>query len=317
MTTIPGHKHVTEREGDGSFEDCTWCSGVEWLRDCFDPSIPATHAEAEALRHDSGEPATGGSNLWDLRKGVKARYGIDLPAALFNGSTLSALKPGMAAVLQGSMSAFGPDHRLSQYDRNFDGGHAVYVANVNGAYLWCDPEAPTGANVPVVVSAGELTRFIDAFAGQVLVAPILAFVPKELPVDLVTFLPGYTANVKSGSNVRLAPSGTATKVHATTEKLAVQVIGTVVGTVDPLNGSNVWYALWHVADKRVEYTAKDNVVDLAAPTDAIVIPAWPDVRAALALAESQLAAANAKLDIAAPKAAALDAFRTALAALLP
>jgi hypothetical protein len=261
MSVIPGHVHISEREADGTWEDCTWDSGLEFYRDAIDSSVPATHTEAQALRKASGDTMTGGSNLGDFRKGVAARYHDTLPAAISNKGILTALKPGYCAAVQGSMSAFGPTHRLSVYDRNFDGSHQVYLARLlDGTLLWCDPEAPTSAAVPVVVSAAEVTKFVGAFAGQAIVAPIKSLSVKEGPVDLITYTPGYTADVKSGSNVRSAPLISATKYHATTAPMPVQVIGTVKGDVDPANGSNIWYALFH--EGRVEYTAKDNVVNI-------------------------------------------------------
>jgi hypothetical protein len=263
MSAVPGHIHISEREADGSFEDCTWDSGLEFYRDAIDSSKPATHAEAQALRAASGEPPTGGSNYGDFRRGVAARYHDTLPAAIPAKNILTALKPGYCAMVQGSMSAFGPTHPLSVYDRNFDGSHSVYMARLlDGTLLWCDPEAPTSAAVPVKVTVYEVGKYVNAFAGQAIVAPIKSLAVKEGPVDLVTYTPGVTADVKSGSNVRSAPLISATKYHATTAAMPVEVIGTVKGDTDPANGSDVWYALWHVADKRVEYTAKDNVVNI-------------------------------------------------------
>lgn len=283
--TPPDHIHISEREPDGTWEDCTWDSGLEWYRLCYDARKPATHTEAQLLRRASGEPATGGSNIWDFKRGVKVRYGTSLPAALGTFNALkAALTPGKAALVQGSMKAFGPDHRLSKYDRNFDGGHAVHVMNVGGTLLWCDPEAPTTADVPVVITWDELFRFVTAFGGQHLVATIKNLPSKEANVPLTTYLPGYTADVKAGSNVRAEPRIASTKYHATTSNLPVQVVGTVKGDVDPANGSNVWYELWH--EGRTEYTAKDNIINLKAPAAA---PA-PDCTAAVAAATAPLQA---------------------------
>jgi hypothetical protein len=289
--TIPGvptHKHISEREADGTWEDCTWDAGLEFYRDAVDPSVPATHAEAQELRKASGEPPTGGSNMGDFRRGVKNRYHDDLPPAINAHNILSALKPNMCATVQGSMKAFGSTHRLSKYDRNFDGSHDVYIANVGGKLYWCDPEAPTTADVPVIVSPAEVQAFVNAFGGEAIVAPIQSL-QKESTVDLKTYTPGATANVKPESNVRDQPHITATKLHATTAKLPVGVIGTVIGDVDPANGSNIWYALWH--ENRVEYTAKDNVVDLKPAPSAT--PAYPDLSAELAAANAQTKSAQA------------------------
>lgn len=266
MSAPKEHIHITEREGDGTWEDCTWCSGLEWYRLTYDKSKPATHAEAEALRAAAGKPPTGGSNTEDLRRGIKARYGVSVVPEISGFSNLwNALLPGMAAMVQGSMKAFPPTHRLSKWDPSFDGGHAVCVMRISATeLLWCDPEAPTGAAVPVTITKAELQSFVTAFGGTHLVAPILSM--QEAQVDLKTYTPGYTADVKPQSNVRAEPRIASTKLHATTANLPVAVIGTVVGDVDPGNGSNVWYALWH--ENRVEYTAKDNIINLKPPAPA-------------------------------------------------
>lgn len=265
--TPPDHIHISEREPDGSWEDCTWDSGLEWYRLTYDASKPATHTEAQLLRKASGEPATGGSNLGDLAKGIKVRYGTTIPARISGiGALKTALTPGKAAVIQGSMKAFGPDHRLSKWDRNFDSSHAVCLINWYGTLLWCDPEAPKDAAVPVVVTWAEVTAFVNAFGGQHVVARIKNL--GDAMPDLITYLPGYTANVSdpdTGANVRSAPSGTATLLRTVPagSKEAVTLTGTVKGTVDPANGSDVWYTWWK--NNRWEYTAKDNIVDLKAP----------------------------------------------------
>lgn len=274
-TSLQDFTHISEREPDGSWEDCTWDSGLEWYRLCYDAGVPATHTEAQLLRKASGEPPTGGSNLGNLADGIRRRYGKVIPARISGFSNLkAALTKNKAAVIQGSMKAFGPAHRLSKWQRNFDGAHAVLLINDNGVLRWCDPEAPKGEDsVPVVVTWDEVKAFVNAFAGQHVVAdikhPVVTAPPvQEAPVDLVTYTPGFTANVKPQSNVRLTPRIAGTKVHTTTAKMPVVVIGTTKGDVDPTNKSDVWFALWH--DNRVEYTAKDNIVDLTPPKATVV-----------------------------------------------
>jgi len=266
------HIHISEREPDGTWEDCTWDAGLEFYRDAIDPSKPATHAEAQALRAASGEPATGGSNMTDLRRGVKARYGVSLPAAINARNVLIALKPGYVSITQGSMSAFGPLHPLSQWDRNFDGGHAVWIARTpDGKLLWCDPEAPKSADVPVYVTDAQVQKYVNAFAGEAIVAPALewAQAQQEDAVEpIVKYLPGYTANIKPLSNVRAAPRIAATKFRTTgSAKEPVVLIGTVKGDPDPGNANNTeWYMWWKNA--RYEFTATDNILDVAAPAAA-------------------------------------------------
>lgn len=268
------HIHITEREADGSWEDCTWMSGLEFYRDAIDPTKPATHTEGQALRAASGEPPTGGSNLGDFRRGVAARYHATLPPAINAHSILTALKPGYVGTVQGSMSAFGPLNPLSKWDRNFDGSHDVWVARrPDGVLLWCDPEAPTTADVPVIISEANLQKFVNAFGGEAIVAPALKWplTPGKDPTvePIVTYLPGYTAQIKPQSNVRNAPHIVATKLY-TVDSTAdpVVLIGTVLGDVDPANGKNVWYCWWDAGRKSYAYTATDNIINLAKPSGA-------------------------------------------------
>lgn len=311
MPILPDHVHISEREADGSWEDCTFDSGLEWYRLCVDARKPATHAEAEALRRASGRAMTGGTNLGDFRKGVSVRYGKTLPALVSNRT---ALKPGQACVRQGSMKAFGPSHRLSKWQTNFDSGHAVLEFNLGGQLYWCDPLAPKDAAVPVKVTRAEADSYAAAFPGASAIIGTITHLPviKEPTVDLVTFLPGFTANVKPASNVRSAPRVAATKLHATTAKLPVLVIGTVKGDVDTANGSDVWYALWH--ENRVEYTAKDNVVDLKAPVVSTGLT-QAQLDAAVAAAKSTAQAALTAA-VAAAKAEAIAAERVRVRSIL-
>lgn len=297
-------KHITEREGDGTWEDCTWCAGLEWYRICFDRTRPASHAEAEALRAASGEPPTGGSNQGDFARGVKARYGENLPVPVNGIANLhAALQPGFAASVQGSMSAFGSAHRLSVYDRNFNGAHCVLVVNINGTLYWCDPEAPATANVPVVISWSELAAFVNAFAGQHLVAPIFKPAPKEDPMlAIVTPLLGYTATIKPGSNIRVEPHIPAALVRrtGTTTTTVQRVVGYVVGDVDPGNQKNLWLGWLEGTEWR--FTAIDNVMRTVAPvvtTDDGFTKATQDaaVAAAVAPLNSQIAVLQPLADI--------------------
>jgi len=313
MVTAPStHVHISEREADGTFEDCTWDSGLEFFRDAFDPSKPHTHAEAQALRAASGEPPTGGSNLGDFRKGVAARYRHTLPPAISNRGILTALKPGMVAVVQGSMSAFGPTNPLSKWDRNFDGGHAVWIGrHPDGTLLWCDPEAPTAAAVPIAISSSDVQKFVNAFAGQAIVAPALKWItpPKEEPVEPITqYLPGYTAIINAQSNVRSAPHIAATLLRATATSESIILIGTVKGDVDPGNGKDVWYMWWK--NGRYEFTALDNVRDVKAPAGGVVDDGYTKATQDAAVA-AQRVADQKTLDEAVAKAAEAEKERIA------
>ncbi len=258
--------HISERESDGSWEDCTWDSGLEWYRLCFDPSKPATHAEAQALRAASGEPSTGGSNANDLRRGIRARYGVIVPVAISGFTALrEALKPNFAATVQGSMSAFGSTHRLSKWQANFDDGHQVLVVNIGGTLYWCDPLAPPGSTaVPVTVTWAEVADYVNSFGGTHLVGQLWNTPKEDTMQTLTSYLPGYGALIKPASNIRSAPDVVATTLIRKTgaEPELVILVGTVVGDVDPVNGSNVWYT-WFKAGKW-EFTAKDNVTNVKA-----------------------------------------------------
>jgi hypothetical protein len=290
------HKHISEREADGTWEDCTWDSGLEWYRLTYDKSKPATHAEAQALRKASGEPTTGGSNTNDLRRGIKARYGVPVVPEVSGFTALrNSLVPGTAGMVQGSMSAFGPTHRLSVYDRNFDGGHAVCIMNMAGTLLWCDPEAPTTAPVPVAVTWAEVAKYVNAFSGTHLVKYIIGMEPTggDMPA-LTTYIPGYTANIKALSNIRSAPIKTAPLLRTVPAgtKEPVVLTGTVKGSIDTANGSDVWYTWWK--NDRWEYSAKDNVIDIKAP--AVPVPCPPDLSAELAQATADLIEAENEND---------------------
>jgi uncharacterized coiled-coil protein SlyX len=197
------------------------------------------------------------------------------------------------------MSAFGPTHRLSTYDRNFDGAHAVLVARVynEDRVWWCDPEAPLGSYQGVWVTKAELQKFVNAFSGSHVVQKVKVPAPAPVPSGdimpaLTAYLPGYTANIKPLSNIRALPASTATKLRVSgSVKEPVVLIGTVKGTVDPANGSDVWYVWWKNA--RYEYTAKDNILDVKAPAAA---PTYPDLSKELADAQAQLAERSATVN---------------------
>jgi hypothetical protein len=168
------------------------------------------------------------------------------------------------------MKAFGPTHRLSRFDRNFDAPHNVFVARVDDTdrVWWCDPEAPNPPGPSYQgewVSKSELKQFVDAFKGEYLVAPLTSR-PQEADMPpLTSYIPGFTANIRPLQNVRSAPSGSATLLRTIPPKQpeAVVMTGTVKGSVDPANGLDVWYTWWK--NGRWEYTAKDNVADLTPP----------------------------------------------------
>ncbi len=203
---------------------------------------------------------------------MAARYHHTLPAATPARNILTDLKPGYCATVQGSMSAFGPLDPLSKYDRNFDGAHDVYIARTpGGVLLWCDPEAPTTADVPVIVTPAQVQKFVNAFNGEAIVAPalkwpgVIAKDPTVYPINLIPVVVlNSTAVVKAQSNIRDEPRIAAVKVRTTTADETVRnVIGYVTGDKDPANGKTDWLA-WLEAGKW-RYTAIDNIKSITPP----------------------------------------------------
>ncbi len=144
---VPGHVHVTEREGDGTWEDCAFVTAVEMMRTSGRSDIPATHAEAERLRAASGLPEEHtGASIGRVQAGIAARYGLR-PAMTFGWSALLArLVPGTVAVVQGNMHAL--DDHWQRWDRPFSSRrqaiHQGYFARLTSESrgIWCDPLAP-------------------------------------------------------------------------------------------------------------------------------------------------------------------------------
>jgi len=289
VRALPGHVHISEREADGTWEDCTFDAGLEWYRDAIDPSKPATHAEAQLIRKASGIVMTGGGTIGDFRRGVKARYGRDLPAAINARAILTHLKPGYVAVVQGSMSVFGPSHRLSVWSKNFDSGHAVWIGKTpEGQLLWCDPLAPATAAVPVTVTSDAVTKFVNAFDGNALVAPALKWPQKEIAMPALTaYLPGQTITIKAGSNIRKDPSDNVTPLRTLTKAETWTIFGSVKG--EALAGVDVWYVRW--AGGRYEYVNKNGVT--AGPTAPVTDDGFTKATQDAAVAA---AAAKAKAD---------------------
>jgi len=298
------HKHVSERQS-GSWVDCTPDSTVEWARLCHDKRIAATHAEGDALRTASRTGKTAGMNASDMIVAIKNRYNWTTgfkKVSTFN-SLWNELTPGYAAMCQGSMSAFGPDHRLSRYDRNFDGGHAVCIMRLDNTdrVWWCDPEGPATGYNGEWVTKNELLRFVTAFAGAHLVAKML---PEDAPPPpppttgedmpaLTSYTPGTVATVKATANIRNAPKLVKESIlRGLTAPESWKIIGTVKGDVDPDGGSDQWYIRWNAG--RFEYTAKSNVTALVDP----LVAAQADVVKAKAeanAASTALAVANGKI----------------------
>ncbi len=197
------HAHVTEREvahmspcgwDDAKWEDCTFMSAIEWWRATGHPDVPATHEEGEHLRCASGRSMLGGTNLFDVRRAIKARYGADTPAPIQGFAALwSAITPGAVAVVQGSMGAFSTGSRYRRW-ASFGGAHAVCVFRPDGydRVWWCDPLAPVtsrdeGAYFGEWMSKADLKRYVDGLAGYHLVGRVVA---SEVQTDMWKVKPG-------------------------------------------------------------------------------------------------------------------------------
>jgi hypothetical protein len=167
------HTWPTGEKDDSHWEDCTMCAALMLARICHDPAIPATHAEAEALRHAAGKGPLGGSSTADAVNGLRARYNwIDAFKVLAFDALWADLKPGYAAAAQGGMGAFPAGHSLRRWDPAFDGAHDVLVARVDtqDRVWWVDPLAPQGSYQGQWVSKADLARYVKAFGGSSLVA---------------------------------------------------------------------------------------------------------------------------------------------------
>lgn len=179
------HVHVSEREGahdwpdgqhdDARWEDCSWCSAVMFARQAHDPSIPATHEEAELLRAAADEIPTGGSSPADVRRGLIARYRFNPPSSLLSPATMwAALDLGHVGLITGSMGAFPDGHRLRRFSPSFDGAHSIFAARLDETdrVWWDDPLAPKGSYDGEWVTRDELLSFAAHLPGAAhLVAP--------------------------------------------------------------------------------------------------------------------------------------------------
>lgn len=169
----------SEREPDGVWEDCTWASGIMFGNAIHGRSVyPSTQREYEALRKASGDTMDGGSNLTDLRKGMLSRWGWtgSLPSRPSFANLWAALKPGVGAVVQGSMGSV-PVH-FRRWDLAFGANgklapHAVYAQREDSQdrVWWMNPQAPKGY-AGEWMSKKDLESYYGGFAGQVTIGKI-------------------------------------------------------------------------------------------------------------------------------------------------
>jgi len=133
---------VTETD-EKYWTDCSWCSALMLANEATLNKYPATRAEREALRAASGD-LVGGSNLNDVDRGTKARYGFVFRRAPLTWSAfIVELAPDSGALLQGLYSRL-PAHYI-RWDPKFaakgnDSAHAVYIErHRDGKLWWMDP----------------------------------------------------------------------------------------------------------------------------------------------------------------------------------
>lgn len=155
MTYLP--PQCTEREPDGTWEDCTWASIVMLGNAAHAYArYPSTQAEYEALRRASGDSMTGGSNLDDATKGMDRRWGWH---GTLHGNATEAIKSlpvGSGVALNGWMGSVSA--HLRRWDPNFQAAHCVYAQRTSQGYWWMNPQAP--ASYPgEYVSLAELVRY--------------------------------------------------------------------------------------------------------------------------------------------------------------
>lgn len=317
---ISHHVHVSEREqahtwpdgqkDDGAWEDCVWCSLVEWLNDTLNVHVPDTLAYAEKLRDSAHMTPLGGTSFTNVVTALRAMgmAPADIHVVKGGKASLAALKPGMAAVVIGSTKGLKSGNSLRRWSPAFVGGHSVYLARLmDGRLWWCDPLAPAGAYNGQWTQSSFVQSFIDALPGggmllgTITTTPPVTNPPKEPAMpDLTAYLPGYVATFKKGTNVRATPDVSQPAVRQTKANEEVRIIGKVRGLA--ANGSTEWL-VWFENGKYV-YDHRSNAVSVVPGPAAS--PAYPDLSKELASEKAARATAEAALALAAPKAAKLD-----------
>lgn len=165
---------VTERESDGSWEDCVWTTGVMIQNAAHAATVaPTSRAEYEALRVDGGdgpaEHTNDGSNYIQLVHGMLGRYGW--APTLGTGrqwATVQAIlaAPGTAMGIQGSLRTLST--HLRRWDPGSTVSHSVFVENDGNGLWWMNPLAP--ASYPgEYVSWADVQHFYEGLDNAAIV----------------------------------------------------------------------------------------------------------------------------------------------------
>lgn len=201
-----------ENDPDLLIEDCVPCSGLmQYLGS--GGSAPATLAEAEALRRDSGAPAFGPMSSAQLITGTTKRYGFAATNALTPAAIIAAAKVGQSVTVSGHLSNFPVGHRLRRFSPDFRGGHRWY-ASIEDAGPWLmDPLGPSdGSYAGERITQSEIDVFAQGGAGGT-VAPLAKVTtgggnqPGE-DVDPLIDIPVTTATVQANTIVWADRAGT-------------------------------------------------------------------------------------------------------------
>lgn len=218
--TVYHPAQCTEREPDGSYEDCTWCTGVMlWNGMNGRTAVPPTRAEYEALRVAGGDgPAEkphDGSNHGQLVLGMTRRYGaapVELRGATFD-RLWATLQPGVMAGVAGNMGTTST--HLRRWDPGFgaNGGRAAHEVLVirddeSDRVWWMNPLAP--ASFPgEYISKAMLRAFYEGLGDVGFVYAPVGILPPDTatedPMGLqLTFPPGAivagTLTIPEGAN---------------------------------------------------------------------------------------------------------------------
>jgi hypothetical protein len=172
------HYHVSEREGahatpcgpdDAKWEDCLWVALIEFLRALGHTNIPATLAEAEALRC-VGQGSPLGFSTWEHAiNGVRARYNITLPPVIKGATAIwAALQPGTVAVIMGAGSPG------TAWQAGFTSGHAVtyFQLDPTDAGWVCDGLAPASYNGERITKSQLFAYIAGQPTGGAIIAPV-------------------------------------------------------------------------------------------------------------------------------------------------